>query len=258
MIRVLVTGAGGQLGKSLKKIYLDYPQLECFFFDLPELDITDPSSIREAFEEVKPEFCINCAAYTQVDKAELEPARALKVNAEGTENLARICTEYGTVLIHISTDYVFDGEKPGGYLPEDAPNPINAYGRSKWEGEKRIQKLLTSYFIIRTAWLYSEFPPNFYTTIKERLQRGEDLEVTDSQIGCPTHAEDLGHYLLSLICREDQRYGIRHFTGGVAMSWYEFACRIKERDVPGSSSRISKGNNYRSFARRPGNSILLP
>lgn len=258
MTSVIVTGAEGQLGKSIQARIGEFEEINGVFLSKESLDITRPEEIRKRFREQAPEYCINTAAYTRVDEAEAAEDKAMEVNACGVENLARTCAEFGVILIHVSTDYVFGGTKTDGYRPTDKPNPINAYGRSKWEGEKRIRKHLDRYFIIRTSWLYSEYSPNFYTTILNRLKKNENLEVTDQQRGCPTKAGNLANYILELIASGDQGFGIRHFTDGEPMTWYEFALRIKKMDAPESTSKIRRGNNYRSFAKRPECSILLP
>ena len=258
MTSVIVTGADGQLGKSIQARIGSYDEINGVFLSKESLDITRVEEIRKRFKEHAPEYCINTAAFTEVDEAEVAEDKAMEVNACGAENLARACAEFRVILIHLSTDYVFDGSKPHGYRPTDKPNPINAYGRSKWEGEKRIGKCLDRYFIIRTSWLYSEYPPNFFTTILNRLNKNENLEVTDQQRGCPTKAGNLAKYILELITSDDQDFGIRHFTDGEPMTWYESALRIKNRYAPDSTSKIRRGNNYRSFAKRPECSILLP
>src|SRR5690606_41483086 len=153
---VLVTGASGQLGMTFRKFEKNYPQMDFVFKDSKELDITNTISLINTFNEIQPDYCINCAAYTNVEKAEEEPERAILINAEAVLNLATICKEYQTTLIHISTDYVFDGKKTSPYTTEDIPNPINLYGASKLHGELNIKKVLDHYFIIRTSWLYSK------------------------------------------------------------------------------------------------------
>lgn len=175
--RILVTGANGQLGNSLQVVSESLEGTEFLFLGRSDLDITQPHQIAEWFAKFRPDYCINCAAYTQVDQAEKSPEEAYHINAEGVENLAKACSEYGTTLIHISTDYVFDGKKTEGYTPGDLPNPINVYGKTKLEGEQRIQRELSTFFIIRTSWLYSKkYGPNFYLTILDRAKRENPLQ----------------------------------------------------------------------------------
>ncbi len=257
MIKVLVTGAGGQLGKCLQKIANLHPTLEIIFMDSKELDITNIESVNQVFETANFDYCINCAAYTNVDQAEQTPDKAFKINAEGVKNIALACKRHNTFLIHISTDYVFDGEKKSPYTVNDIPNPINQYGKSKLLGEKYVQDILVTYYIIRSSWLYSEFGNNFYKTILEKAKNQEVLHVTDQQLGCPTNANNLAIYILGLIKDESTFYGVHHFTDGEALTWYGFAKRIlKENNLEGKV-KLSKAKNYRTFARRPSNSILL-
>lgn len=256
VIKVLVTGAGGQLGKCLQKVAGKYPHIHFDFKDKSTLDITDSQQVRLVFQKGEFDYCINAAAYTKVDEAERNPQQAYAVNTHGVKILARACRQFEVCMIHISTDYVFDGTKEGGYTTKDTPNPINVYGKSKWDGEKQVQELLDRYFIVRTSWLYSEFGKNFYTKILEKARRGETLYVTDAQKGCPTNANNLVTYLLTLITDESADYGIKHFTDGEAMTWYKFAERIVMESDMGDSVRVVRDDNYRSFAARPANSML--
>ena len=257
MIHVLVTGSEGQLGMSLQKIAQNCSKIQFAFKDKGSLDITYKEQVKEVFEKGKFNFCINCAAYTNVEQAEKTPEIAYSVNAEGVKNLAIACKENGVKLIHISTDYVFDGEKNEGYYPSDIPNPINEYGKSKLKGEHYIQEILNEYMIIRTSWLYSEFGHNFYKSILEKAKRKETIYVTDSQIGCPTNANNLATHILEIIAKQDFESGTQHFTDGKAMSWYDFAIKIIKEHKLDSESKIVKDKNYRTFAKRPTVSILI-
>lgn len=258
MKRVLVTGSDGQLGQCLQKIAEDFPGLDFLFQNSKELDITNFQNVSEVFSKRSFDYCINCAAYTNVEQAEKTPGPAHKINDEGVRILAEHCLSLQVTLIHVSTDYVFDGTKEAGYVPSDKTNPINEYGKSKLKGELHIQELLERYFIVRTSWLYSEFGKNFYNTILSKALAGDDLQITDEQIGCPTNANNLAIYLLRLITKGAKiNYGIYHFTDGEAMTWYDFAKRIlKENNLEGSVN-LDKAKKYRTFARRPKNSILL-
>ena len=258
MKRVLVTGANGQLGQSIFSISGAYPNLEFVFAKKKDLDITNGRAVISFFELHKPDYCINCAAYTQVDQAEKTPEPAYAINVKGVENLARACRLFGVILIHISTDYVFDGKKTEGYLPWDTPNPINVYGKTKLQGERIIQHELDNYFVIRTSWLYSKkFPPNFYLTVLEKAMKGEPLSIIDSQKGCPTDAENLALHILELIQSGNEDYGISHFTDGVAMTWHQFAERIIEDAGLQQDVHLQKAENYHTIAQRPKNSVLL-
>lgn len=254
---ILVTGASGQLGRSIQDIAMTYPFMEFVFADSQALDITDREEVDYIFENSNFDYCINCAAYTHVEQAEKTPEIAFKVNAEGVKNLALACRQNRVTLIHISTDYVFDGEKGVPYTIDDVPNPINEYGRSKLMGEQIIQQILKEYYIVRTSWLYhKEYGKNFYRTILGKAKKGEELQVTDREMGCPTNAVHLAEFLLNLIEEDNPRYGIYHFTDGQAMSWFGFALTILEENGLKSTTRIVKNNNYRSLARRPQYSVL--
>ncbi|MCK0144115.1 dTDP-4-dehydrorhamnose reductase [Arenibacter sp. F26102] len=255
--RILVTGSSGQLGLSLQDIAKEYPLLKFVFANSQTLDITDTEKVWKTIEIGYFDYCINCAAYTNVEKAEKSPQIAFKVNAEAVKHLALACENYNVTLIHISTDYVFDGEKGSPYTIDDQPNPINAYGMSKWEGEKYIQEILDKYYIVRTSWLYHKtHGHNFYKTILKMAKKGEELRIIDSEVGCPTNAVNLAKYILELISNTNPQYGIYHFTDGKAMSWFGFAKNILQDNGLKNTTTIVKENNYRSFAKRPKISVL--
>lgn len=257
MKKVLVTGANGQLGKTIFKLHSNYPELKFIFTSSAELDITDPQNIESVFKVYKPDYCINCAAYTNVEQSEKEPEKAFSINADGVKNIALACKSHDTTLIHISTDYVFDGEKGEPYTVNDIPNPINEYGKSKLAGEKYIQEILEKYFIVRTSWLYSkEFGKNFYRTILENAKTESEIYVTDQQTGCPTNTESLAVYLLELININNKQYRIYHFCDEIVMTWYDFALNIIKENNLTNSVKVVKAENYRTFARRPNYSVL--
>jgi len=257
MIKILVTGAEGQLGQCLQKISGADPSLHFDFRDRNTLDITDQEAVQEAFRTGLFDYCINTAAYTHVDEAEHNPEAAFKVNACGARYLALACEQLGVTLIHISTDYVFDGEKAGGYSPEDAPNPINEYGKSKLKGEKYIQTALQRYFIIRTSWLYSEFGHNFVKTMLRLRSEREPIRVVNDQWGSPTYAGDVANFLFEIIATAKKNYGIYHFCNGGKASWHEFAMAIF-RHLGSSVSVLSvDSNSLPKAARRPQNSLLI-
>ena len=257
MIGVLVTGANGQLGQSIHKVASEYSEIELMFKSANDLDISDDLKVAQVFNNGRYRFCINCAAYTNVEKAENEREKAYSVNAESVRNLAKACLVNDVTLIHISTDYVFDGQKEEPYTIDDTPNPINVYGASKLRGEKNIIKLLQNYFIIRTSWLYSEFGKNFYKTILKKAQTENKIYVTDRQRGRPTHAENLARFILDIVVgKEKTPYGIYHFTDGKTMTWYDFAKSIIDRNDLSGTTEVVRDKNYRSFVKRPDNSIL--
>ncbi|EKF54451.1 dTDP-4-dehydrorhamnose reductase [Galbibacter marinus] len=253
---ILVTGANGQLGMTFRKHEKDYQDLNFVFMDAKALDIKNQKAVDRVFEQVKPDYCINCAAYTNVEKAEKEPEKAFLVNAVAVEFLAMACKAQSCILIHISTDYVFDGEKTTPYTTTDTPNPINVYGASKLQGEHNIKKFLSQYFIIRTSWLYSrEFGKNFYRTILQKAQTEKELHIVDNQAGCPTDAENLKGYILDLIMNRSDNYGIHHFSDKEVMSWYDFAKLILEENNIQNTILI-KNNSYKTKAKRPVYSVL--
>jgi len=256
-ITVLVTGANGQLGMTFRKYENHYSQLNFVFMGSQALDITDENKMREVFMEVKPDYCVNCAAYTNVDKAEKEQGKAYLINSDAVLNLATICKIYQTILIHISTDYVFDGQKTTPYTTEDVPNPINIYGASKLHGELNIKKALEHYFIIRTSWLYSkEFGENFYRTILTLAKEKKELLITDNQTGCPTDTVNLARFILDLITNKNKDYGIHHFSDKVVMSWYDFAKDILKNNNLRCID-VLKGNEYKTIAKRPKYSAII-
>ena len=252
---VLVTGASGQLGMTFRKFEKNYPQMDFVFKDSKELDITNTISLINTFNEIQPNYCINCAAYTNVEKAEEEPEKAILVNAEAVLAIANLCKEYRTVLIHVSTDYVFDGQKRSPYTVDDIPNPINVYGASKLHGELNIKKTLNQFFIVRTSWVYSkEFGNNFYRSILNKAMSNEELSVVDNQIGCPTETNSLVEFIMKLIS-SDFPYGVYHFSDSKPISWYGFAKAIlKENNI--TDTKLFKNNNFKTKAKRPNYSVL--
>lgn len=253
MTKILVTGSEGQLGKCIQKIAGSNPNFDFVFHNSKSLDITNPEKITEVFSTEHFDYCINCAAYTNVEQSEKTPEQAFLVNAEAVRYLSLACSEYLVILIHISTDYVFDGEKETPYTVLDKTNPINEYGKSKLKGEKHIQRNLKEHIIIRTSWLYSKFGKNFYKTILEKAKTETVLQITDEQIGCPTNAINLASYIVKLIANNDKDYGIHHFTDGEAMTWYDFAKKIltdNELDLK------VEPKNYPTVTKRPRYSVL--
>lgn len=255
--RILVTGASGQLGMSLQDLTSECNDMEFVFKNSKDLDITDKEEVNKIFNIGSFDYCINCAAYTNVEQAEKSPQIAFKVNAEAVKHLALACKIHDVTLIHISTDYVFDGEKGSPYKVNDQPNPINQYGKSKWEGEKYIQNIMVKHFIVRTSWLYHKIHGhNFYKTILGKAKKEEELRIIDSETGCPTNAVNLAKYILQLIINKNQQYGIYHYTDGQAMSWFDFAKSIVEENGLKSTTTIVKEKNYQTLAKRPEYSVL--
>ncbi|MCF1420914.1 dTDP-4-dehydrorhamnose reductase [Mangrovimonas futianensis] len=255
--KVLITGAGGQLGQCIKDLQISYSDFEFCFTDVQDLDISNEQQVLDFFETNQIGWCVNCAAYTAVDKAESDEKMAYGINAIGAKNLALACQVHKAKLIHISTDFVFDGSQSIPYSEEAQTNPLGVYGDSKLQGELEIQDILKEHFIVRTSWLYSEYGHNF---LKTMLKLGEDREVLNvvgDQVGTPTYAGDLAIVLLDVIKNNSEQYGMYHFSNEGVASWYDFAKAIF--DIQGND-RIKVGNilseAYPTPAKRPSFSVL--
>jgi dTDP-4-dehydrorhamnose reductase len=205
---VLVTGASGQLGQALQALAPQYAAIQFYFAGSAEADVTSKESLEAIFNKVKPHFCINAAAYTAVDKAESEKDKAYAINVTGAKNLAEVCKEHNTVLLHISTDFVFDGSKASPYTEDDATNPQGIYGATNLEGEQQVQSVLKEYYIIRTSWVYSQYGNNFLKTMLRLAAERDALSVVNDQTGTPTNANDLAKALVTIIEGGKQAYGI--------------------------------------------------
>jgi len=257
---VLVTGANGQVGQSLQFIAPKYPDIQFVFCDSKALDITNLNNIHHVFKQYKPNYCINTAAYTAVDKAESEPEEAHLINVNGAKNLAEICKEFKTVLLHISTDFVFDGTKKTSYTEEDIPNPTGVYGQTKLDGERAIQKIWQKYFIIRTSWVYSQFGNNFMKTMLRLASERDKLSVVNDQIGTPTNAVELAQALMSIITKCQTElvgvFGIYNFSNEGQCSWYDFAKKIFEINNININLQPIPTVSYPTPAKRPSYSVL--
>jgi len=252
-MKILVTGAAGQLGRALVQ-EMGRRDLECAATDLAEMDITNWDAVWGVLNLHRPEVVVNAAAATRVDDLESDPDLAFKVNAGGPRNLAVACRRLGAKLVQVSTDYVFDGEKPGPYQEWDAPNPLSVYGLSKLLGEEWVRQQCPDHFIVRTAWLYGLPGPNFITTILARARSGQELQVVHDQRGTPTSALALAPQLLALAATE--AFGTYHATCHGETTWYTFALLILER--AGLSVRVHpcETREYPRPAPRPANSVL--
>ena len=226
------------------------------FQDLPDLDITNPLQLESFFSKNEFDYCINCAAYTAVDLAEEQSSSAYAVNAEGPKNLAEVCQKFQTTLIHISTDFVFDGQKRTPYLETDAPNPLGVYGASKLQGECNIQEAMEAYFIVRTSWLYSEYGNNFMKTMLKLSETREEINVVSDQIGSPTYAGDLAEVLIKIVLSSSKAYGLYHFSNSGAISWYDFAVEIFNHFNKQVVVKPIKTKDYPTAAKRPEYSVL--
>lgn len=257
--RVLVTGAGGQLGREL--IAARFPGAEIVGLDRHQCDIENRGQLAEVFRRFRPNAVINAAAYTAVDRAELEAARAFQANATGVHNVAEEARAIGARLIHVSTDYVFDGAESSPYAPDARPSPLGVYGSSKLAGETAFLASGVNGVVVRTAWLYSAGGKNFLRTILGMLGSGRDLRVVSDQIGTPTSASELATVLLQSAL-DSTLNGVVHWTNAGMCSWYDFAVAIrglaKDRSITTSEVRIIpiRTEDYPSVARRPAYSVL--
>lgn len=256
MKTVLVTGATGQLASCIKKFSKAEDSIDWLFMDSSEIDITSKCDLEECFKSKRIDYCINTAAYTNVEKAESEQDKAFKVNADAVKNLAIICKKNRTVLIHISTDYVFDGCASKPYFETDTTNPINVYGASKLKGETYIQENMDEYFIFRTSWLFSEFGHNFYKTILRKAAENATLNITTAQKGTPTNANHLADLILKLIREKNSNYGLFHFSNLGETTWYGFAEEILRVSNNLAKIKLNKDNSYKTMAARPPYSVL--
>ena len=267
---VLVTGANGQLGQSLQFIAPNYSEIQFVFCSSTELDITDLNNVQKVFKQFKPQYCINTAAYTAVDKAEIEPEKAHLINVVGVRNLAQICKKNDTTLLHISTDFVFDGNlspraQSWGYSEENIPNPTGVYGQTKLDGERAIQATLDNYFIVRTSWVYSHFGNNFMKTMLRLATERETLSVVNDQIGTPTNAIDLANVLVKIICHTElvevqqstiNKFGIYNFSNEGECSWFDFAKKIVEINHSTINLQPIPTSSFPTPAKRPVFSVL--
>lgn len=253
---VLVTGANGQLGQAIQFLSDKYADIDFKFCSSSDLDITSLENCQLVFTKYKPDFCINAAAYTAVDKAESEPDKAHLINVVGAKNLAAVCKEFSTVLLHVSTDFIFDGIKKTPYLETDLPNPTGVYGQTKLDGEKAIQETFDHYFIIRTSWVYSQFGANFMKTMLRLASERDSLSVVNDQIGTPTNAVDLANALLEIIKSNNNSFGIYNFSNEGQCSWYDFAKKIFEINNISINLQAIPSTSFPTPAKRPAYSVL--
>ncbi len=260
-MRILVTGAYGQLGNELKVLSGDYPEWQFLFTDADTLDITNDFSVQSFFVGNNPDFVINCAAYTAVDKAETDVETAEKVNALAPEILAKAAAKAGAKLVHVSTDYVFDGTGHLPYTETDPVGPASVYGKTKLEGENRALAANQQTIVIRTSWLYSSFGNNF---VKTMLRLGHErglLNVVFDQVGTPTYAADLASVILFIIAAteakpEDFVPGVYHYSNEGVASWYDFAKTIFELSEMNVRVKPVRSDQFPTVAKRPAFSVL--
>lgn len=258
MRKVLVTGAGGQLGRRLMALAKE-AELEVVGLDRAGLDITQPGAVVSALQAIQPDAVINAAAYTAVDRAEQEQALAHAVNVDGPRNLAVACAAQGVDFLHISTDYVFDGAKSAAYVPADAVAPLGVYGQTKWEGESAVLAAGDRTWVVRAAWLYDSEGPNFLHTMLRLGQQGRSLKVVDDQIGTPTSAHYFAEALLAWAAEPDRwAPGIWHFGHRGSTSWHGFAAAIFEQTGMEVDLAPCPTEAYPTPAKRPKHSHLDP
>lgn len=257
-MKILVTGKNGQLGSEIHALSTNFSGHNFIFLGSSDGDITSTEQLRWVFEIHQPDVVINCAAYTAVDQAETDQGRAFQVNATGVENLVSLCEGFNSRLIHISTDYVFDGTASTPYLPTSPVSPIGVYGESKRKGEEVILKSNINAIIIRTAWVYSSFGKNFVKTMLRLGAEKEKLPVVNDQMGAPTYARDLAKACLEIATKLDwpKSEKIYHYTNSGAITWFDFASEImKSADLKCKVEPIPS-EAYPTPAKRPKYSVL--
>ena len=256
VIRVVVSGANGQLGREFESLLIGQSQYEARFLDKNKLDILDQKALDELFKSFQPDVFINCAAYTKVDLAEEEVELCRSINSDAVDRLARLCAVHKTLLVHFSTDYVFNGQGTSPYRENDATDPINAYGQSKLVGEQHITKWKGPHCVIRSSWLYSSTGHNFVKTMLKLGAAMDELRVVNDQVGSPTWTKDLANDVLQIVRhfvqdREAFPSGVYHYTQNGLCSWYDFALAIF--DAKGVSVQVEpvSSDEYVTRAERP-------
>jgi dTDP-4-dehydrorhamnose reductase len=254
---ILVTGANGQLGMEFRALEEKYPVYNFYFVGKDELPITDKAAIENLFINQSFRHCINCAAYTAVDKAETEQSLAFQINATAVAHLAAVCKKYDTQFIHVSTDYVFNGNGSTPYKESDQTDPVNVYGASKLEGEKEVFEHNDQSIILRTSWVYSSYGKNFVKTMLRLMNEKETINVVNDQVGSPTYAADLAEAILTIVStNEKQIAGIYNYCNEGVISWYQFASEIKRLINSKCEVNPIETSAYPTPAKRPHYSVL--
>jgi dTDP-4-dehydrorhamnose reductase len=255
---LLITGSNGQLGQEIKNLSTRYPSLSFTFVDIETLDLTDKTAVAKYLTGGKFDTLVNCAAYTAVDKAETDSALCYAVNHQAVDYLTEICQQTGTQIIHVSTDYVFDGSKHTPYIETDPENPLTIYGKSKLAGEKAALSNRNS-LVIRTSWLYSAHGNNFVKTMIRLGKEREEVGVIFDQVGTPTYAADLAAAILSIVDQSPNASatpGIYHFSNEGVCSWYDLAVEIFSLAKYGCKAKPIETSEYPSTVKRPYYSVL--
>lgn len=259
MKTILVTGANGQLGSALRRLSASLPDTTFLFTDVDTLDICDAHAVMAYVKKHQPGFVLNCAAYTAVDRAEDDEALALRINCDAVRNLGEAAREVSARMIHISTDYVFDGTNCRPYQETDAPCPVSAYGRTKLAGEQTLMQVCPDSIIIRTAWLYSEYGNNFVKTMLRLGAERDMLRVIFDQVGTPTYAGDLAQTMIALVRKAEEGLfvpGTYHYTNEGVCSWYDFTVKILELAALTCRVEPIETKDYPTRAIRPHYSVL--
>ncbi len=253
---ILVTGANGQLGREMQVAAKNFPNYNFLFVSKDELPIDNFDAVQHFFDNHSIGVCVNCAAYTAVDRAETEKEKAFSINGDAVENLAKLCKKNDALFIHISTDYVFDGAATSPYKEDEAVKPIGVYGASKLKGEQLALQNNPASIIIRTSWVYSSFGNNFVKTMLRLMKERESINVVDDQKGCPTYAADLAAAIMDIISGENLTPGIYNFSNHGIITWHQFAVAIKE--LSGSKCIVNPipTSQYPTPAKRPAYSVL--
>lgn len=256
MKKILVTGANGQLGSEIKVLAGNYPDFDFVFTDIDDFPLDKKQEIVANFKKIQPDVVINCAAYTAVDKAEQDVETADAINHLAIATLASLCADSGVKLVHVSTDYVFDGTSPIAYKEEDVPNPKSVYGVTKLAGEIACSQKCPDSIIIRTAWVYSEFGNNFVKTMLRLMTERDSLGVVNDQIGSPTYAADLAQVILTILDSGKWEPGIYHYSNQGEISWFDFASDIKAIAQKTCEIKGIPASSYPTPAERPAFSLL--
>ncbi|MHA3787254.1 dTDP-4-dehydrorhamnose reductase [Flavobacterium hauense] len=257
MKHILVTGGNGQLGSSIESIEAQFGGSNKYvYLTLEDLDVTSESQVNAIIEKYKPAYVVNCAAYTAVDKAESENDLAYAINATAAEHLAKACKAHGVILIHISTDFVFEGASPLPLTETMEANPTGVYGATKLAGEKLIAENMSDYFIIRTSWLYSEFQNNFLKTMIRLGNERDELSVVYDQVGTPTYAVDLAGLIMHIINSDSSAYGLYHYSNEGVASWYDFAYEIFKLSNIEINLKPISSDQFPTPAKRPNYSVM--
>ncbi len=256
---IAVSGKAGQLGTELQELSKRFTGFDFVFTDKEELDIASQESLAQFFDKNKPQFFINCAAYTAVDKAETDKDTSYLINAIAVGNIASLCNRYNTVLVHLSTDYVFNGVGHVPYYEDDVPDPVNHYGYTKSEGEKLALQNHLHTIIIRTSWVYSEYGHNFVKTMLRLMKERDSINVVNDQLGSPTYALDLAEAILAIVrycVNNPVPLGVYHYSNEGVISWHEFAMAIKEASGSNCLVHAIPTQQFPTPAQRPTFSVL--